>query len=127
MNYENPDHDGNSPKWHTGKPCVEKGCGKPAGTWWSPLWCFDHNTERMRRVSAGLEDAIKRAEFAALVEKETASLRRWAYEQTKVVKAMVYAAGGTITIKNSDLERESVYENVERGKDTTTYRYQPRS
>lgn len=94
MNYENPEHDGNSPKWHTGKACVEKGCKKPAGTWWSPAWCFDHNVERMKRVSAGLDDAVKRAEIAALIDKETASLRNWAFEMSRTIKAMVLASGG---------------------------------
>lgn len=127
MNYENPDHDGNSPKWHTGKPCVEKGCKKPAGTWWSPAWCFDHNVERMKRISAGLDDAVKRAEIAALIDKETASLRNWAFEMSRTIKAMVMASGGKLVIKNADKDREIVSESIQYGKDTTTYNYHARS
>lgn len=53
-NYENPAYQGNSAQWHTGKKCVE-GCGRPAGTTWSPLWCFPCNVVRMNRISASLE------------------------------------------------------------------------
>lgn len=53
-NFENPNYRGNSAEYHTGKRCIESGCEKPAGTAWSPLWCFDHNVERMKRVSASL-------------------------------------------------------------------------
>lgn len=123
MNYENPDHNGNSPKWHTGKSCVEKGCKKPAGTWWSPAWCLDHNVERMKRVSAGLDDAVKRAEIAALIDKETASLRNWAFEMSKTMKAMILANGGLMIIKNADKDREITSESVQYGKETTTYQY----
>lgn len=35
-NYENPDYEGNGPKYHTGKPCYERGCQNKAGTAWSP-------------------------------------------------------------------------------------------
>jgi hypothetical protein len=127
MNYENPEHDGNAPKWHTGKQCVEKGCKKPAGTWWSPHWCFDHNVERMKRISAGLNDAAERAKLAELVDKQTAQLRAWAYESHKTIKAMVLAAGGSLTIKNEDKTREIVSESVTCNDDgTTTYRYHAR-
>lgn len=34
--YADPDHLGNSPEYHTGEPCVERGCARPAGTVWSP-------------------------------------------------------------------------------------------
>jgi hypothetical protein len=125
MNYEDPDHDGNSSKWHTGKQCVEKGCRKPAGTWWSPVWCFDHNVERMKRVTAAMDDAAKRAEIAALIDKETASLRNWAFEMSRTIKAMVLASGGTLVIKNADKDRKITSESVQYGKDTTTYNYQP--
>ena len=52
--YEDPTHEGNSDKYLTGNACIEKGCGKPAGTWWSPLWCFKHNVDRMKRIDASL-------------------------------------------------------------------------
>lgn len=126
MNYENPDHDGNSSKWRTGKQCVEKGCKKPAGTWWSPHWCFEHNVERMKRVSAGLNDAVERAKLAEMVDKQTAELRAWAYESCKTIKAMVLASGGTLTIQRDDLSREISSESVSYGDATITYRYHPK-
>jgi hypothetical protein len=48
------EHPGNSASHHTGKPCIEPDCGKPAGTAWSPLWCFDCNCARMRRIDASM-------------------------------------------------------------------------
>jgi hypothetical protein len=53
--YENPDHPGNGPEHHTGKPCIEKGCTNPAGTAWSPHWCFPCNVARIKRVSGQME------------------------------------------------------------------------
>jgi hypothetical protein len=44
----------NGPTYHTGKPCIERDCGEPAGTAWSPLWCQRHNAERIDRISASL-------------------------------------------------------------------------
>lgn len=123
LNYENRKHEGNSAKYHTGKTCAEKGCEKPAGTFWGPLWCFDHNVERMRRITSALDDAVKRAEIAELVDKQTASLRDWAYEMSKTIRAMVLASGGELTIKNADKNRSVASESVSYGKETTTYRY----
>lgn len=54
--YADPSHVGNSPKHHTGKPCIESGCDRPAGTAWSPYWCFEHNVERMDRISKQMEN-----------------------------------------------------------------------
>ena len=54
--YEDPHHPGNSAKHHTGKPCIEAGCNKPAGTMWSPHWCFKHNVERMKHIDRQMED-----------------------------------------------------------------------
>lgn len=53
--FEDPDHEGNSAAYRTGKTCIEKGCDEPAGTKWSPLWCFKCNVERIKRISASLE------------------------------------------------------------------------
>lgn len=55
--YEDPNDPGNSAAHHTGEPCVE-GCGRPAGTRWSPLWCFECNVERMRRIDTSLRDTL---------------------------------------------------------------------
>lgn len=56
MNYRDPSDPGNSPKYHTGKKCIE--CGAPAGTAWSPLWCFVHNVKRMDRIDKSLNDIL---------------------------------------------------------------------
>lgn len=123
MNCENPAHEGNSAKYHTGKACIEKGCEQPAGTWWSPLWCFAHNAARMKRITAGLEDAVQRAQVAEAIEKATASLRSWAFQDRKVINAMVHASGGTLMIQQADLERDVVYEGCSTpGDGTATYR-----
>ncbi len=53
--YNDPDHQGNDASHHTGKPCIEEGCGKPAGTAWSPHWCFACNVKRIDRINAELE------------------------------------------------------------------------
>lgn len=65
--FENPKSDGNSPKHHTGKPCIEHGCNEPAGTAWGKLWCQKHNAERLNRVSKGFENIEK--EFQRLANK----------------------------------------------------------
>ncbi len=54
--FENPDHSGNSAQYHTGKPCIEKGCDKPAGTAWGKFWCFEHNVKRMSGITKSLEN-----------------------------------------------------------------------
>jgi hypothetical protein len=53
--YKDPNDEFNSPKYHTGKDCIEPGCSKPAGTWWSPLWCFECNVKRIDRISGQFE------------------------------------------------------------------------
>ena len=58
-NYENQEYEGNSAKYHTGKPCIENGCTNPAGTVWSPYWCFQCNVKRMRRIDAAFKKIAK--------------------------------------------------------------------
>ena len=48
--YADPDHGFNGPEFYTGKMCVE-GCGRSAGTVWSPHWCQPCNAKRMRRIT----------------------------------------------------------------------------
>ena len=57
--YEDKTHIANSDKYHTGRDCIEDGCQKPAGTHWSPHWCFDHNVERMKQISVSLENMVE--------------------------------------------------------------------
>lgn len=62
MRYMEPAEDindeGNSPKYHTGKLCIE-GCGRPAGTFWGPYWCQQCNAERLKRVSKQFDDILQ--------------------------------------------------------------------
>lgn len=51
--FEDPNNEGNSKKYHTGQRCVE-GCGRNAGTAWSPYWCFPCNVVRMNRIRNSL-------------------------------------------------------------------------
>lgn len=57
--FEDPDHRGNSPKYHTGKQCIELGCDGPAGTAWSPLWCFECNVKRLNRITGQVEQMLQ--------------------------------------------------------------------
>ena len=54
MSYDDPNDPGNGEKHHTGGICVEPGCIHPAGTAWSPHWCFRCNVERMNRITRNL-------------------------------------------------------------------------
>ena len=56
--YADPCDKRNAAVYHTGKECITEGCGHPAGTWWSPYWCFKCNTERIDKITAQVE-AIK--------------------------------------------------------------------
>lgn len=58
--FEDPSDPGNGPEYHTGKPCIEAGCDRPAGTAWSPYWCFECNVKRIKRVSDQFEELLKR-------------------------------------------------------------------
>lgn len=42
----------------SGWTCVEHGCEQPAGTYWGPYWCPDHDVERLDRIGAGLADIL---------------------------------------------------------------------
>lgn len=39
--------------------CIEDGCTNGAGTIWGPLWCPDHDSERLARISSSLESIAK--------------------------------------------------------------------
>ena len=56
--FEDPKNDGNSSKHHTGKPCIEPQCKYPAGTAWSPLWCFSHNVKRIKRINHQFDELL---------------------------------------------------------------------
>lgn len=56
--WADPNHRGNSSKYHTGKPCID--CDNAAGTAWSPLWCFKCNKKRMEHINASMAKLINR-------------------------------------------------------------------
>lgn len=37
----------------SGRACIEHGCDQQAGTLWGPLWCPDHDFERLERIDKG--------------------------------------------------------------------------
>jgi len=59
MLYNDKSDPGNGPKYHTGKPCIERGCERPAGTYWSPLWCVECNIERIDRINNRFSEMLK--------------------------------------------------------------------
>jgi hypothetical protein len=59
MSYDDKDSPGNSSKYHTGKLCIE-GCGRLAGTAWSPHWCFECNVKRIKRIEESFNDLIRK-------------------------------------------------------------------
>lgn len=119
--FEDPNHEGNLSKYHSGKPCHTKGCKEPAGTRWSPYWCFKHNVERMNRISAQLEDFAEKAKWSDLVNKATADLRdsysRMFSELHSEKIAVIRAAGGEVTVTKDQLERKITSEGCSHHKD----------
>jgi hypothetical protein len=73
--FEDPNHEGNSAKYRSGRSCHTKGCKEPAGTWWSPHWCFAHNVERIHRIEAGINDVLVSSKLRQMVDAETKTLR----------------------------------------------------
>lgn len=39
----------------SGRICVERGCDRSAGTWWTPYWCPEHDVERQDQITAFFE------------------------------------------------------------------------
>jgi len=56
--WENPNDEGYSAKYKKGKPCWERGCNEPAGSFWGD-WCFKHNVARMKRIDASFKDIME--------------------------------------------------------------------
>ena len=57
--YEDPNHEYNSSKYHTGKKCIIRGCDESAGTKWGIYWCQKHNAERLDEITNSLEILCK--------------------------------------------------------------------
>jgi len=121
---EDPNHKGNSAEYHTGKPCIVKGCKDPAGTWWGPSWCQKHNHERLERIGSNLDDIIQRNELKRMVEEETKTLRDLLYKAYAENRGLIAAAGGKITVTKAHMEAHATAESVSYGKDgSKTYNY----
>jgi hypothetical protein len=59
MNYRNPKSPGYARRYKKGERCIgDPRCTRPAGCAWGP-WCFEHNVERMDRISASFEHLAK--------------------------------------------------------------------
>lgn len=55
---DDPNHEWNSSRYHTGRECIADGCKNPAGTVWSLYWCQRCNAARLRRISEKLEAIV---------------------------------------------------------------------
>jgi hypothetical protein len=55
--YDDPNSEGNQPKYLSGRKCAE-GCGRDAGTAWSPYWYFECNVKRISRIDAQLKSMV---------------------------------------------------------------------
>lgn len=42
----------------SGRSCIEVGCSEPAGTLWGPLWCPEHDRQRLDRITDQLERLV---------------------------------------------------------------------
>ncbi len=40
----------------SGRTCVEHGCDEAAGTSWGPMWCPQHDQERLDRLRSSWRD-----------------------------------------------------------------------
>lgn len=45
----------------SGRTCIEDGCDQVAGTLWGPMWCPDHDRERLDRIGASMESLLGEA------------------------------------------------------------------
>ena len=121
--YQDPNHSGNAVSYHTGKPCIEKGCEEPAGTAWGPHWCFAHNVARLDRISANLNEFSERAKFSEMAEKAADGWRGLVEKLLRERDAIIRAAGGKVTVTKAQLEAKQTYWSHQSHKDgSQTYR-----
>lgn len=43
----------------SGRACAEQPCDQPAGTWWGPYWCPEHDKQRLDRVTRGFASVME--------------------------------------------------------------------
>lgn len=109
---EDPNHEGNSAKYHTGKPCTVAGCLDPAGTWWGKHWCQRHNAERLARIGGALEDAVSRGKFHEAVDGAVGRLRFMCDRLIAENRALIAAHGGNVTLTDEHYSAETASESV---------------
>lgn len=110
--YQDHNHEGNSAKYHSGKPCRIKGCKEPAGTAWGALWCFRHNVERMDQIGSTLESMVEKARFSEAVQKAIAQDRQFLYDAYATQHALIIAAGGKITVLPEHWRAKIIYQGT---------------
>lgn len=49
----------------SGNSCIEADCAEPAGTLWGPLWCPEHDVERLDRISRSFDDISRQLHGAS--------------------------------------------------------------
>ena len=52
----------------SGRECIEPGCHAPAGTLWGPMWCPEHDQERLDRISGQMAGMLADLERRKLHE-----------------------------------------------------------
>ena len=50
--------DGHTCQQPSGRTCIEQGCDEPAGTLWGPLWCPEHDADRLNHASRQMESLL---------------------------------------------------------------------
>lgn len=58
LEYRDPEHEGNSSKYLTGKICIERKCQNIAGTRWGKFWCFHCNVKRMDKINEAFSEML---------------------------------------------------------------------
>ena len=48
--------DGHKCQKPSGRVCIESPCPEPAGTFWGPYWCPDHDQARLDGISKGFDE-----------------------------------------------------------------------
>lgn len=88
-----------------------------------PHWCQKHNVERLDRISANLATMEERARFSRMVDEALELWRRVAAEALAEKRAMVVAAGGTLTVRPEHRTHQGSGEGSSNHPDgSTTYR-----
>ena len=109
--YEDPDNESNSPKYHTGQECIEDGCTNPAGTAWSPHFCFECNSKRFKKIDAGFDKLLKKFKEKVIMG-ETKTSVLWCLEKGVRVPRMIQPLETKIEMFDPDgWDRKDLWES----------------